>query len=296
MPLKNLNYSQNLTKRVPRKLSRMKEPNLEREILERNELYRRETLREVLKRDLNFLEVYRYNSFYRLAIVQFEFMVKKLSKCKDGRDLHIYLPLTGMEPVGYYYKGYLEQHYPKARVTFLVTPKGGHYEEYLTNNIKRSFNVNDKLFFVFDYFAHGTTLDSITRALRKIVSNPKVVQISTPESVNGIDTPKNFTKDYRGKEIRPVSSLKASERGYDFGEKNGKEYTPKELEKIRNITQQFFYYHGSKLQIDYKDEDIKAFLKKLRLEKDASKIEPEAYKVFRNKLEALIANGKKKKW
>jgi hypothetical protein len=41
----------------------------------------------------------------------------------QGSNLHIFFPLTGMSTVGYFYKGFLEQKYPKARFTFLVTPK-----------------------------------------------------------------------------------------------------------------------------------------------------------------------------
>ncbi|MFA7709262.1 MAG: hypothetical protein WCX82_03955 [archaeon] len=291
MPLKSLNYSQKLTKRVPRNLDRMKEPNLDKiAILDKEGQYRRK-FREMLKLDLRVLRSLNgeVNSVY--AMVQFNFMVSKLSKHTDGRDLHIYLPFTGMEPVGYFYKGYLEQHYPKARVTFLVTPQmntmvrsfSKESEEHLRNHLKRSLNVNDKLFFVFDSISAGTTLKRITETLGKIVSNPKVMAIGMRELGHGVlFSPKNFKKEESGKEVRPFSSLDLSDRGNEFGEKFGKnKFTPRELEKIRKITQQFFYYHGSKLQIDYKDRNIVGFLKKLKSEKTVEEIEPYAHEDFR---------------
>ena len=96
-----------------------------------------------------------------------------------GENLHVFLPITGMSTSGHLFKGFFEQTLPKARVTFLLTPKTdgfrydttGNIEKFrqnLSNNIQRSLNKYDKYFVVFDHVALGTTTEEINNALNKI--------------------------------------------------------------------------------------------------------------------------------
>ncbi len=96
-----------------------------------------------------------------------------------GENLHVFLPMTGMSTTGYLLKAFFEQTLPKARVTFLLTPKsdGFRYDtteniiklrQNLLSNIQKSLNKYDKYFVVFDHVALGTTGEEINNALNRI--------------------------------------------------------------------------------------------------------------------------------
>jgi hypothetical protein len=101
----------------------------------------------------------------------------------SGQKLHFILPLSGMSPVGYFYKGIIEQLMPKARITFLKTIENRrNVPGYDLVNLKRSINKYDELFCVIDYFEKGSTLRLIENNLKEI--NPKfdLIGVNSPES------------------------------------------------------------------------------------------------------------------
>lgn len=106
-----------------------------------------------------------------------------------GRELHIYLPLTGSSPTGYFYKACFEKLLPLARITFLITPKITEYysadinikkrmELNLEGNLKSSFNIHDKNFLIMDYFSSGNTTNLINKVLSKIRGKKENIIVS----------------------------------------------------------------------------------------------------------------------
>lgn len=105
-----------------------------------------------------------------------------------GEAYHFFLPLDGMSPGGYFYKGILEQIAPKARVTFLVTPSssGGLNTQSLSNlkkNLSKFLNKFDKHFIVIDYITTETkTMNKISLVLSEIYDRPIEVEgVYSPE-------------------------------------------------------------------------------------------------------------------
>jgi len=127
MAPKNKNYSEKLTKRIPRKRTKM---------VKYKEKYPFDYKPTIIGFKENFDAKFGFNIFKT-----------------DGRLLHVFFPLTGMSPIGHLLKGFFEQTLPKARITFLVTPQSQIMSvaqpvdralslEILRNNIKRSLNTN----------------------------------------------------------------------------------------------------------------------------------------------------------
>lgn len=132
----------------------------------------------------------------------------------QGKELHVFLPLTGMGIYGYFYKAVIENILPKARITFLVTPKHivtnemvGKFYDILLNNFKshlqRSLNKNDKHFIVIDYINKYNTINIINSTLSKIYSKEiKADIINSPEGKERIQQ-----KDWFAKAAVPYSSF-----------------------------------------------------------------------------------------
>lgn len=156
-PLFEGKYSKRLTKRVPRKRIKAVKP------IEFNKPYLSNYDRRLVDFRHAFENKYGHNIFKT-----------------NGKNLHVFLPMTGMSPQGYLLKGFFEQTLPKARVTFLVTPSRLSLDiaadpevrrkslKNLEKHLRRSINVHDKYFVCFDHIDKEITITNINQTLNKI--------------------------------------------------------------------------------------------------------------------------------
>ena len=199
---------------------------------------------------------------------------------KKGVGYHIFLPLDGMSPGGYFYKGILEQIAPKARVTFLVTPSSENYDlkaiKNLKDNLLKTLNSQDKHFIVIDYFsASKNTLNKISTVLSQIYKTPiDVHDVFSPEFDHDLfissgilhGAPirthnRNTVKDFDGKSSIPISEKYKQEviKEGVFDDTHKLIYQRLKLdEKIKAYT---YYYLGNEYVLD-----IMKSYKKLNME------------------------------
>jgi hypothetical protein len=122
---------------------------------------------------------YRADIGFKLTIIRLKQEFGNNIISNKGRELHIYLPLTGSSPSGYFFKACFENVLPKARITFLVTPRSTSFslanktikqemEHNIKTHLQKSLNVNDKQFLVIDLLGKGTTTNLIRKALSEI--------------------------------------------------------------------------------------------------------------------------------
>jgi hypothetical protein len=159
-----------------------------------------------------------------------------------GKTLHIFLPLTGSSPTGYFYKACFEKVLPFARITFLVTPKIEEYysadlkskkqmEKNLEGHIKRSLNVFDNNFLIMDYFSSGNTTNLISKVLSKVRGkDTKIITSDVNESFY-----KDRVKDPFGKNSMFISESIKSKVPL-------KEYNRQKLNE--KILRYVYYYLG----------------------------------------------------
>ncbi|GEM_PF-6865774 len=198
-----------------------------------------------------------------------------------GIGYHIFLPLDGMSPGGYFYKGILEQIAPKARVTFLVTPGSENYDlkaiENLKNNLLKTLNSQDKHFIVMDYFSPSkNTLNKISDVLSHIYKEQVDVEgVFSPEFghdlfvsggvLNGAPIrlhSRKTNKDVYGKSAIPISEKYKQEaiKTRVFDEAHKKVYERLKLdEKIKAYT---YYYLGNEYVFDI----LRFYKKKFNME------------------------------
>ena len=189
-PLFEGKYSKRLTKKMPRKKIKPIKPVIY------NKPYLSDYDTRLIKFKHAFENKYGFNIF----------------KTK-GEKLHVFLPMTGMSPQGYLLKAFFEQTLPKARVTFLVTPKSALVEadpefrrkalNNLENHLRRSLNIHDKYFVCFDYIQKGSVQINIMQILNKIYNKEvNYFAVKSPRD-RGIPT---HIKEPDGSSIRPLQS------------------------------------------------------------------------------------------
>ena len=95
-------------------------------------------------------------------------------KPSDGKGFQIFFPLTEARPAGEFVRGALHVLAPKAKVTFLVTPKvaGKDYitegeQEILEEHVKKSLHPDTKHVRIADWVRQRRTIEMINQALEK---------------------------------------------------------------------------------------------------------------------------------
>lgn len=191
-PMLRGGYSERLTTRVPRKTTKKFQP------IKFNKPYLSDYDTRLIKFRFAFENKYHFNVF----------------KTK-GEELHVFLPMTSMSPQGYLLKSFFEQVLPKARVTFLVTPKSSvlannkdlQFQKTALNNLenhlRRSLNIHDKYFVCFDYVDTENTQLNIINTLNKIY-NKEVNYLAIKSPEGGAVT--THRKENDGSSIRPYHS------------------------------------------------------------------------------------------
>jgi hypothetical protein len=186
-----------------------------------------------------------------------------------GEGYHVFLPLDGMSPGGYFYKGALEQLAPKARVTFLITPYVSVSTPYGENNLKRnllkSLNKQDKHFVVIDCMgSKRETINGISRVLSDIYKKRiNVDGVFSPEFDHDTSIDNNILdnagmrdhkrdrhKDIYGSNSIPISEaykVEAIKEGV-FDHKHQEIY--KRLKKDELVKKYTFYYLGNAFMYD----------------------------------------------
>ena len=169
-------FRANITKKIPPK--QLKHPAL---------IFKNSSQRRVIKRI--------YDYFYDEAgkgVLQLKFISRKkviidsinyiathhlkINPKNIDKHLHFIFPLTSMGAVGYFYKGFLEQLYPKARFTFLVTPSARKFEsstieqkiENLKKHLSKSLNENDRCLIMIDFVSQKRTQKLMSFALEEL--------------------------------------------------------------------------------------------------------------------------------
>ncbi len=271
IPLRNLRrgkYHTRLTKRIP--LKKLKDP---REIYKHTKYYK-------LVKDI-FDIIKPNNKFYLSENIVNVAKIKKriyssfginINKVK-GETLHFFLPMVGMNCMGWFYKGLLEQMLPKARFTFLVTPSSNildnklHYKnkkshknsveysildfsskliknglENLKRNMYKSLNKNDQHFVIIDFLHEGRTFALINKALSELYSKDMpLTQIHSIEA--------------RTFDLEHLDFKRKTEKGeHIFSRKStsmwGVDYSRKEFENLEKIAKYTFYYLGLEFSKD----------------------------------------------
>lgn len=269
-------YSTSITKKVPPK--RLKHPC---------EIFKSKSHRQVIKKIYNYFydlshEGYRQREFIsrqKIIAKRIDFVARKYFKVKDVKNfdqhLHFLFPLTGMSTVGYFYKGFLEQMYPKARFTFLVTPKVRSSKLHFLNidNLKKhlmsSLNINDRCVIMIDYMSYNRrTEQNIVSAFEKIFntnanfifsdfsvysfnhnnSNTAFFSVNSPEISHymaGPDKPFSELNYYKEKEY----DKSKEESGKRVVSRHISAKSKKEIEnikKLEKVIKYTFYYIGNK--------------------------------------------------
>jgi len=189
-------YHKLLPRKKPRNFKKMKAPF---------EVYKDETIRKVIKHLFDLYEG-RINRQIDNSNVTKENLLSSFLKLRNklsskgidiynnsGKDLHVLLPLSGMSPVGYFYKAIFERLLPEARVTFLKTyaRKFRFSSPNTLKNIadidlmelKKSINVNDKIFVLIDFISiESKTKTIISNNLSKLNKNYDLISVNSPES------------------------------------------------------------------------------------------------------------------
>ncbi|MFH0906049.1 MAG: hypothetical protein V1824_01780, partial [archaeon] len=159
--------------------------------------------RDLAKKVLNIIGS---SKIIKESISSFESIMKKKNKeYNDGTGVHILLPLAGMSPSGHFYRGYFENHYPNAKISFVLTPDS-HQEQNSSNkflfseNFKKLINPKeDKLVFMFDYVSLELKTTQLLRENLITINNDiEFYAIKGPEIRRG-DFLRNYVKwDFGG--------------------------------------------------------------------------------------------------
>jgi len=157
-----------------------------------------------------------------------------------GQNIHFLFPLTGMSGLGYFYKGFLEQYLPKARFTFLVTPKAQAYiakgessSKYLKEHLLKSLNKNDEHFLFIDFIFAGKTKNLVKETINEIYGSKKdFFSIKSPE-YRSDHSFNYFKKGDKGERVFSRDVLSNPNK--------------KEIKEQENAIKYTFYYLGSEL-------------------------------------------------
>lgn len=270
-------YSLEITRKKPRRFSKLKHPlELYKNVPEVERILR-EYYKGPIHETNNLNRVFTdksLKSVFEDSIRKFRIDYAKFEKPfkTSGQNTHIFLPLTGMSPIGFFYKGLFEQLMPKARVTFLITPKSqsnmgkGTYDvSRFQEQLKRSLNINDRCFVVFDYIKNGHTVNNIFSEIRNLMPKEQLNFISINTNYEPFEEHRNYLKQVNPSKrkselkVRPRSEVLrdprtiAKESTYYFGEPSKqyrtqnpllteKEYKEqKRIEKAREYT---YYWLG----------------------------------------------------
>ena len=238
-------YSLMLTEKKPRNFKKMKKPEELFKDIESRKLIEKvydHWKREKLSLDDNNISESRADFGFKSALWNLRHSFGDGVLKSQGKELHIFLPLTGSSPSGYFYKACFENFLPKARVTFLVTSSAvaGYTKEEWTqvnanikHHLQKSLNIHDKQFAVMDLVADGNTTNLIRSALsdvRKSKTDLCVINIS--ESLF-----RDQKKDLQGKYSIPKSE-------YDKPRSGLKEYKRAKLDE--KVVKYVYYYEGNK--------------------------------------------------
>jgi len=281
-------YSSEITRREPRRFSRLKHPlELYKDVPDIQRILREYYSGPIFEtNNLNRVFVDKnLKSVFEESIIDFK--RKYYSGFGNnpfktsGENVHIILPLTGMSPIGHFYKGLFEQLMPKARITFLVTPKSlsnmkGTYDtSKFKDQLKKSLNKNDKYFIIFDYIKNGNTVYNIFSQIQTLIPKEKFNSISINTNYEPFEEHRNYLKQINLLEnkselrVMPKSELLKNPRAlvkgnvYYFGEPS-KQYrtqnpllteeeykAQKRLEQAREYT---YYWLGKEFANDPKNK------------------------------------------
>jgi len=210
-------YRKLLSEKKPRNFKKMKAPL---------EIYKDETIRKVIKhlldlyagrieRKIDSSNVTKENLQSSFVRLRNNLSYKGIDIYNNtGKDLHVLLPLSGMSPVGYFYKAIFENLLPQARITFLKT----YTRKFGASNVgkidlmelKKSINVHDKLFVLIDFIsAESRTKNTLLNNLSRLNKNFDLISVTSQESYNGhVPTLKQDIKDRFNliKEDDPISN------------------------------------------------------------------------------------------
>ncbi|MFH0906048.1 MAG: hypothetical protein V1824_01775 [archaeon] len=129
------------------------------------------------------------NTKFQDTLTELTSILKK-DKCKNGSGVHILLPLAGMSPIGHFYRGYIENHYPNAKISFVLTPESANLKQQkksTENSFSRYFKKiidknNDKLVIMLDYISSDEfTTKRLFRNINSINKNIDFKTIHSPE-------------------------------------------------------------------------------------------------------------------
>lgn len=269
-------YSSDITRREPRRFSRLKHPLEQYKDVPDIQRILREYYTGPIYETNNLNRVFTdktLKSIFEESIIDFkrkynsEFGNNPFKS--NGENTHIILPLTGMSPIGFFYKGLFEQLMPKARITFLITPKSqsnmmkGTYDlSKFKDQLKKSLNKNDKYFVIFDYIKNGHTVYNIFSEIKNLIPKEQFNSISINTNYEPFEEHRNYLKQVnlskQRSELRvlPKSEVLRNPRtivkgnSYDFGEPS-KQYriqnpllTEKEYKQQKRLEQarEYTYY------------------------------------------------------